>query len=189
MAPVPLLWDRWRLAPGWSPRLQLVDLLLASRATGAPLMLDLKGGDRRLATELVRLIDEFVPDRLLSVCSRNWTLLDPFADAPRIRVVHSVGSRAQLRALLSRRYTPAENAVSVHQRLLSPGRVRTLRRRAALLMTWPVNTVPRMEELVSWGVTGIISDAPRVLRELIRRRAGLIETRAPAAGHASQPQL
>ena len=44
LGPLPLLWDRWRLAPGWRPRLELPALLEAA-APGTELMLDLKGHD------------------------------------------------------------------------------------------------------------------------------------------------
>ena len=30
LGPLPLLWDRWRLAPGWRPRLELGALLAAA---------------------------------------------------------------------------------------------------------------------------------------------------------------
>jgi glycerophosphoryl diester phosphodiesterase len=170
MGRIPVLWDRWMLAPGWSPRLQLGDLLRAARALEAQLMLDLKGGDRRIAAKVMRQIDAMLPDQTLFVCSRNWALLDPFQDAPSVRVVHSVGSNGQLRALGPRLEAVGGEAVSIHQRLLSPEIVRWLRHHVPLLMTWPVNSIERMDELVSWGITGVISDNPRVLRELVGRR-------------------
>jgi len=182
MGPVPLLWDRWTLAAGWSPRLRLVDLLAEARRAGAQLMLDLKGGDRRLAAETIRLIEHMAVDRPLTVCSRNWALLEPFRDAPHIRVVYSVGSRAQVRALRILLQGRDVEGVSIHQRLLSPGLVPALRRRVPLVMTWPVNTVRRMDELLSWGVTGIISDDPRVLHELVGRRSRHLSPVLPAAG-------
>jgi PAP2 superfamily/Glycerophosphoryl diester phosphodiesterase family len=98
----------------------------------------------------------------------GWDLLIGLA------LIHTASSRPLLQALDAQ-------AVSIHQRLLSPELVRALRRRTALLMTWPVNSVPRMDELLSWGVTGIISDDPRVLRELVRRRARPLNPGPPAA--------
>jgi glycerophosphoryl diester phosphodiesterase len=37
-------------------------------------------------------------------------------------------------------------------------------------MTWPVNDVESLDALLGVGVTGIISDEPEVLAELLRRR-------------------
>ena len=44
VGPIPILWDRWKLAAPWSPRLLLDDLLDAA-ADDTELLLDLKGGD------------------------------------------------------------------------------------------------------------------------------------------------
>jgi hypothetical protein len=37
-------------------------------------------------------------------------------------------------------------------------------------MTWPVNDVAALDRVLDCGVTGVISDAHAVLRELLRRR-------------------
>jgi hypothetical protein len=46
LGPLPILWDRWSLAPPWAPRL-LLDRLLGAMAPGTHLMLDLKGRGAR----------------------------------------------------------------------------------------------------------------------------------------------
>src|SRR5262249_17310145 len=48
IGPLPVLWDRWELARGWTPRMNLASLL-AALDPGAELMLDLKGTSRHLS--------------------------------------------------------------------------------------------------------------------------------------------
>lgn len=170
MGPVPLLWDRWTLVRGWIERLRLAALFEAAEAA-AELMLDLKGSDRRLSAAVIEAMERFIPGRPVTVCSRNWALLDAFAGRPEVRVVHSVGSAGQLRALSRLGLGRDELAISIHERLLTPATVRDLTRRAGLIMTWPINTPARMTELIAQGVNGIISDDLALLARLVRERA------------------
>jgi len=156
MGPLPLLWDRWRLAPGWTPRLQL-EALLAAASPGTELMLDLKGRDVRLSRRVAEALARPRPSRV-TVCSRNWALLEPLRDVPGVRLVHSVGSRRQLRALRRRFAGRRLAGVSIHRGLLDPATVADLRRRAELVITWPVSTVDEARALGGWGVDGIITE-------------------------------
>ena len=156
MGPVPLLWDRWRLAPGWVPRLEL-STLLAEAGPGTELMLDLKGRDVRLSSRVAEAIARARPARI-TVCARNWALLEPLRDVPGLRIVHSVGSRRQLRAL-RRRYAGRRLAgVSIHRELLDAATVADLRTRSELVMTWPVATADEARTLAGWGVDGVITE-------------------------------
>jgi hypothetical protein len=92
-----------------------------------------------------------LPGRL-TVCSQDWRLLEPLAGLPEIRVVHSVGNARQL-ARLPRTVA----GVSIHERLLDAGVVAELRRRAALVLSWPVESVAQARRLATWGVQGLIS--------------------------------
>jgi glycerophosphoryl diester phosphodiesterase len=153
---LPIFWDRWKLASPFAARLQLGELLDAVRPE-TELLLDLKGVSSRLS----RLVLDALPeDRDVTVCARSWRLLEPFAAKPRVRRVHSVGSARQLRRLLQR--FEHVDGVSIHERLLDPATVATLRSRASVLMSWPVNTVERARELVALGIDGLISDQPAV---------------------------
>jgi len=155
MGPVPLLWDRWRLAPGWTPRLQL-EALLTAAAPGTELMLDLKGRDVRLSRRVADALAGARPSRV-TVCARNWALLEPLRDLPGVRLVHSVGSRRQLRAL-RRRFAGGLGGVSVHRDLLDPATVADLQRRAEFVITWPVSTLDEARALGDWGVDGVITE-------------------------------
>jgi glycerophosphoryl diester phosphodiesterase len=164
IGPLPILWDRWRLANPFAPRLLLYDLL-AAVSPDTELMIDLKGRDERLCRHVLDALAA-TPPRRTTVCSRSWSLLEPFRGRPRIRVVHSVGSARQLRMLLRRYPMQSLQGVSIHERLLDGTTVQELRRRAALVVTWPVNTLQRARDLAAWGVDGMISDRPELTVEL-----------------------
>ena len=159
--PLPILWDRWRLANPFAPRLELRDVL-ACAGLETELLLDLKGRDRRLA-ELV--LDALPRGRHVTVCARDVRLLDPFVGRDEVRLFQSLGSRRQLRAFLSTADALLLDGVSIHERLLDAQVVAELRRCGAIVMTWPVNSAQRAHEVASLGVQGLISDRPSALLE------------------------
>jgi len=153
LGPIPVLWDRWRLANPFARRLVLAELL-ASVSPRTELILDLKGRNGELATRVLAALG----DRRATVCARDWRLLQSFVDRPNVRLVHSVGTMRQLRRL-RRRYAGRQlEGVSIHERLLDVATVAELRPVASFVMTWPVNTLQRAEELVALGIDGLISD-------------------------------
>ncbi len=161
VGPVRIYWDRWRLCGPGAPILDLLTLLGATAPT-TRMMLDLKGFDPRLPAALKAALDRH-PDIHVTLCSRHWRHLTPFEDRPNVRLVRSVGNRAQLRAvrrLLARR--PLDG-ISIHRRLLTPELVAELRTRVPLVLTWPVNTTEIAALLAGWGVNGLISDRPQIL--------------------------
>ena len=154
VGPIPILWDRWELAPPWASRM-LLDELLAAASPTTELMLDLKGHDTRLPPRLLAAIRTSGRTARITVCSQDWRLLEPLTTHPDIRVVHSVGNARQL-ARLRRRRGPV-SGVSIHQRLLDATVVERLRQRAPLVLTWPVESVEQARRLAGWGVQGLIS--------------------------------
>ena len=167
LGPLPVLWDRWRLANPFAPRLEL-DELLAAVGPRTELMLDLKGRDPRLAVAVLATLRPVLGRRRLIVCARGWTLLEPFEGLPGVRTVHSAGNARQLRALLSRGRGRRLQGVSVHERLLNPATVAEIRSVADLVMTWPANAAGRTRELVAMGVDGLITDRLDLVHELDR---------------------
>ena len=153
---MPILWDRWRIAPPWTPRVTLPELLGAARPT-TELMLDLKGGDLRLAV-LVRAALAASGRRSVTVCSQNWALLDALHGIDGLRTVYSVGGRRALRALRGRFAGSMADGVSIHRKLLDPATVRDLRAITAMLLSWPVETPEEARELTRWGVDGLITE-------------------------------
>lgn len=159
VGPVPVLWDRWTLAPPWAPRLRL-DRLLATVGAHTELMLDLKGRDRRLPALVAAALGEHAPGAPVTVCARHWPLLDLLPGVPG---VHSVGARRQLEALRRRFDGRRLHGVSIHRKLLDARTVKDLRRRADVVMTWPVQTREDVRELVAWGVHGLITESPELV--------------------------
>lgn len=159
MGPVPIYWDRWRLPLRFRPRLDLAQLRDALDPS-TELLLDLKGLTRKLPAAVLEALD----GRPALVCSRNWAHLEPFRGLEHVRVVYSVGSRRQLAALRRRFRDDRVDGISIHERLLDRETAADVLRRAELVLTWPVNTLERARELVSWGVRGLITDAPGALR-------------------------
>ena len=96
MGPVPLLWDRWSLHPGWTRRLGLADILAAVRP-GSELLLDLKGREADLPERAIQAMERARPGARYSVSSQNWELLAPFRELPQVRVVYSTRLAAGLR--------------------------------------------------------------------------------------------
>jgi glycerophosphoryl diester phosphodiesterase len=161
VGPVRIYWERWRLCRPGAPIIDLETLLRATAPT-TRLMLDLKGFDPRLGPAVLAVLDRH-PDARLTLCARHWRHLRGFEGRPNVRLVRSVGNRAQLRAvrrLLSRR--PLDG-ISIHRRLLTPAVVSELRARVPLVLTWPVNSLETADLLAGWGVNGMISDHPHLL--------------------------
>jgi glycerophosphoryl diester phosphodiesterase len=115
------------------------------------------------STPIASLEELLVGDRPDTwVCSRRWSHIERIVEGDQLIGMPSAGSRTQLRRLL-RRYGPGSlPAVSVKADLLSPAVVEALRVRAAHVFTWRVNDVETARVLVSWGVTGLISDRPEL---------------------------
>ncbi|MGH3079257.1 MAG: glycerophosphodiester phosphodiesterase [Gaiellaceae bacterium] len=156
VGPLPILWDRWQLAAPWRRRLVLSELLEAT-APETELMLDLKGSRLRVAKKTRETIRPYLGERRFTVCSRHWELLEPFAGLP-VRRLHSIGTERELERFLDRFSTERLEGVSIHERLLGPESVASLRSIADILLTWTVNRPARAEELVRLGVDGLITD-------------------------------
>lgn len=170
MGPIPLLWDKWLLAPGWTPRFLLEDLLPLVPGD-VELMLDIKPGRSHYPGLVREAMREALPGRAYTVCSQFWDLLAPFHDEPHVRVVHSIGSTRLLRAVVPHLERHRSDAVSIHKKLLNPASVVALRRHVSLIMTWPVNDEAELRRLESWGVNGFIIDDLALLAKLAAERA------------------
>ncbi|MET0997093.1 MAG: glycerophosphodiester phosphodiesterase [Marmoricola sp.] len=168
--PLPFLWDRWELASASAPRLGLAELLEAN-AHGTMFMLDIKGRRASAATAVAQLLHRTGQDRPVMVCGRWWPSVEIAAELPFVRPVLSARNRGELSRLHERLAAgPVVHGVSVHMSLLSAAVVAELRRHVDLVMTWPVNDSKALEAMLAIGVTGIISDEPAVLSDLLARR-------------------
>ncbi len=169
LGPLPWLWEKWELIPASSlPKLQLKELLdaLDGHEKPAQLMVDLKGPGT-VGVHVAQLMHQRLPDLPVLVCSRWWPGVRPFYGQPWAHPVLSARNRAELQQLRLRLRRPAPPyGVSLHRSLLTRPLVAELHERVELVMTWPVNDPAALEEVLSRGVTGVISDEPDVLRLL-----------------------
>jgi hypothetical protein len=143
--------------------------LLEAVGPRTELLLDLKGDDARLSHDVQALAAAHLPGRPYSVCSQNWSLL-PHLDDDGARVFYSAGDASMVEGLL--RLTPRRppDGFSVHADLLRDRNGERLRERAPLLLTWPVNTRERMDEVLGNGANGLISDNLELLRAVLAQR-------------------
>lgn len=170
LGPVPVLWDRWKLAPPWAPRLSL-DRLLQTAAPSTLLMLDLKGRDPRLSLRVAAALRDHPRPRTVC-CSKNWALLAAMREVDGVGVVHSVGGVRQFEALRKLAASRIVAGISIHKRLLSPSTLTALRRNVGLIMAWPVLGVEEAGRLIDWGVDGVITqEYEAVAAQLLPRRA------------------
>ena len=163
---LPLLYDRhpWRLAPGWTKRLVFPELLEAlDPAIG--LMIDLKGENEDLPQAIIESIRGFASERKIIVCGQNWRLVDPFVGEDGVRAMHSIGRASQLQAFM--RGDRRTEGISIHARLLTPDVVTTLRARAPMIVTWPINSHELLRRVAACGVDGVTTDSLEILKAVV----------------------
>jgi glycerophosphoryl diester phosphodiesterase len=164
--PVPLLHDRFHLIHRSVPQLQLHEMMTAARDARA-VMLDLKGIGR-VGRAVAEHLHQDVPEVPILVCGPWWPSVDAFDDVPWARRVLSARGRTEL-VRLRRRLAAgrAPYGVSVHRSLLDRRVVGELHDHVELVMTWPVNDEAALEQVLAHGVTGVITDEPRILRAVL----------------------
>jgi glycerophosphoryl diester phosphodiesterase len=171
LGPLPILWDRWELAPGWTPRLHLHELLEATPAD-VPIMFDLKGEDANLSMSVVEAMREDHPERPIIMCTRFWIQLDRIRDEADVHRIYSVGSEKERDGIFSRLDGIEYPAVSIHHNLVTPGLMRRFDEAGAVVMSWGATTRAEAEMLLSLGVDGLtVSEGP-LQRWLLAERQG-----------------
>jgi hypothetical protein len=169
---LPLRYDEWKLGLALRRPPCLADI--CDYVTGGPrLLIDFKGDFPRLALDVVALLQAKESINRAAICGQNWRLLDlAVSRAPDLKAFYSIGSVAQLEALLHRSPDlPAIRAVSCAQALLTSVVLHQLLDRGIEVFAWTVNERPRALELVEAGAAGIISDSYEVLRAVARAKA------------------
>lgn len=170
-----LFWEKW-WEVNWRRDMilpELADVLAHVRevVNGDPrLMLDLKGPALAVAHEVAVMLREEAPGMPVTVCTKQWRMLDAFAGDPHVRRVFSASNSLQLRrlrALLRRRRVAG---VSIRRQLLTPQIAAELRRAADVVMVWPVDTEAALDHARWLGVTGVISKNLSMLRQLVVAR-------------------
>ena len=170
IGPVPILWDRWSIESGRKPRFTL-DQLLGQLASDTSLFIDLKHGVPGLPASLVAAWRATHGDDPLLVCSQDWRLLDELRAWEQVTVVHSIGNLRQLDRVWPRLERDDHDAISIHYRLLNAEIVTALKERVSTVITWPINTEERLDQILAWGVDGFTTDNLDLARRFVEQRA------------------
>lgn len=165
MGPIPLLWDRWQLAPGWKPRPDLVEHF-ESLPPSVPVLLDLK---RAVDVAALTALLERWRERPIAVCSQYWHHLPAFERLD-VSIVYSLANERQLRKLPAALRGRRCDGVSVHARLLSRRTMLQLRDLAPAVLSWPV-TAWDVPWALAFGLDGLIADDPLSVRAAVDRWA------------------
>ena len=171
MRRVPLLWDRWKLAPGWTPRLRLEAVLQALRS-GSHVYLDLKGTAPGLPAAAMAAMRELAPGMPYAVSSPNWGFLEPFNDVrdAEVRVIYTAGDERMLRGVTAPLREHTGSSVAIHRALVSAAAVERLREVADTVFSWTLNDEATLRHALDCGVRGVISDNLALLRRLLEQR-------------------
>ena len=170
MGPIPLLWDRWRLVPGWIPRLQFEQVVEAA-GRDIRLMIDLKSKTLTLSEALIAAFARHLPGAPYAVTARHWPLLAPFEDVPEATLIPSAAYRGELAKLLpslGERY----QTLSLHRTLVAGELLSELRGRGVATYVWPINSQASLEWALAAGASGITSDDLDLAAAVVARRRG-----------------
>ena len=156
--PLPLLYDRLRLYPGWMPRLLLRDVLLAALGQGK-LFLDLKGVEPGLPDAVAAVIQQAGAEAIVAFSSPRWAFLDRLAELlPEATNFYTISNQERLAELRPRLNRGEIEAVSIHSRMLSTEIVQELKESGVRTMTtWAVETKADARRVLGYGVTGVTS--------------------------------
>lgn len=170
--PLPILWDRWLLKPGWTRRLSLEELL-AAIGDGGRLLLDLKGRDEGLAEALAKALERAGAVDRVAFTSPTWSYLDRLSELlPEVTRFYTIGSLQRLAALRPRLERREIARVAIDSRMLTAEIVAELGGAGVeTITTWAVETPEKAREVLAWGVRGITSDS---LPLLVALREGRI---------------
>lgn len=166
---LPLLWDRWYVRPDRGEAFTLEGLLEKVRGR-ARLLVDVKSLDRRFAPTLISILQEQDALQEVQVASVYWGVLERIRERDaNLRLYRTVNTSQRLDALHSLLESdPLEAGVAIHRRLLSQDLAASLVEHGIPVLVWPINDLDMARELLSWGVTGLVSDRPELLLALKR---------------------
>ena len=162
-------------------RIPLLEEILAAIPPSLAVNLELKKTRRvdEFVTQLLRVLedtDRFAPDASSPI--ERWPLLSS-SELPLLR---RCGARNLPIALVTEGKPSGGLQRAARSRCrawhpchtdLSPQLIETAHSHGLKVNTWTVDDIERMEELTRWGVDGMFTNVPEVLRELVCRWSGL----------------
>ncbi len=154
LRPTRRLWEPWYLLPRDTPT-PLLHEILEAVGPDAAILLDLKCFTGRASR---RIRNAAPDDQPLIVSSRSWWTLGAFRDRPDTLLLRSCANRAQLWLGMRLPGLGERLGLTVHERLLSPALVRSLRRRTPEVYAWGITSRARCRALAEAGLTGVVLD-------------------------------
>ena len=171
LGPIPILWEKWSIAPGWTPRYLLRDLL-EDVPEDIMIFLDFKGDNMDLGPEVLKELQRSAPDRVVAICGRNYPQLQTIADAPNILCFYSVGEEEEWPVAKELIAASSYPALSIHADLATPGRLLWMNDLGGVVVCWDVQSEKRRRELRALGVDGFTTDNPDLLTRIRKLRDG-----------------
>ena len=165
VGPLPLLRERWRVRPGWGPRLEL-DAVIDATGPDVPLMVDLKSETLDLPEAVAATFERRLPGAPYAVTTREWWLLEPFEGREQVCLIPSAAwphELAELLPSLGERF----HALSMHITLVEPALMIELAGRGVATYVWPVNTPTDLGRVLGAGAAGVNSDNLDLLAQVV----------------------
>lgn len=169
LGPIPILWEKWAIEPGWKPR-YLLRHLLQDVPDDVLIFLDFKGDDQGLGPAVLEELRQFAPDRVVATCGRDYPQLQVIDSAPNIITFYSVGEEEEwpiAHDFIRRSSTPA---LSIAAELATQQRIDWIRDLGGPVVCWGVRNPEEMQRLRAMGVDGFTTDSRDVIRDVRRLR-------------------
>jgi glycerophosphoryl diester phosphodiesterase len=153
------LWERWYVLPKDVEVPGLIEIVSAGNSE-THFWLDLKGFTPRLSRRVRAAIGERRP---LTVSTKPWWLLGPFAGDDGVRIIRSAGNKFELALLLWLPSRLQADGSVVHYRLLSDTVFDRLSKKG-LVFCWAATEAAHVDRLFTLGATGVILDDLSLVR-------------------------
>ena len=137
-----------------------------ARAKTPGILLDLKTSGPRTTQLVAKLVAGHPATDVLVSTSSEQTLAEVGADDPKTLRLLSVGTAAQLSAVLASTPSSAYEGVSIANDLLTEETTAELKQHHLWIQSWTVDTMLRANQLAAWGVNGITTDNLSMLAAL-----------------------
>ena len=153
------LWERWYVLPEDVEVPGLIEIMSAGNSD-THFWLDLKGFTPRLSRRVRAVIGE---RHRLTVSTKPWWLLVPFAGDDGVRIIRSAGNKFELALLLWLPSRLQADGAVVHYRLLSDTVFERLSKKG-LVFCWAATDATHVDRLITLGATGVILDDLSLVR-------------------------
>lgn len=169
LGPIPILWEKWSIEPGWKPRYYLRDLL-HDVPDDVLIFLDFKGEEMGLGPAVLEELNRTAPGRTIATCGRNYPQLQTIDGAPNIITFYSVGDESEwpiAQELIRNSATPA---LSIRADLATPERIAWMNNLGGPVVCWGVDDPDQAQQLRALGVDGFTTDNDDLIKLLRERR-------------------